>query len=102
VTVIPMMKPPNKREAQDIIRKLAAEGQVFFHPHIRKAKRRKITTLQILNCLKKGQVDEEPTQNFSHKGWQTAIVAQIAGARLRVVVCLRWSQDALVITAYYD
>ena len=103
MTVVPMIKAPSKKEAQDIIRKLAAEGKVSFHPHAKLGKKkRKISTLQALNCLATGFVDEEPTQNLSHKGWSTAVVGRVAGVRLRVVVCLRWSQNLLVVTCYYE
>ncbi len=99
VGVIPLKKAPTKPEAQKIIRKLVADGNVGFHPH---SKKRKISTLQVLNCLAKGYVDEEPTQNLSHKGWQTAVVCSNAGSNLRVVVCLRWEQNILVITNYFE
>lgn len=102
MTIIPLKSPPSRADAQAIIRKLADEGRISFHPHSRKGKRNKITTVQVLNCLSKGTVDEEPTQNLSHKGWQTAVVGRTAGNYLRVVVCLRWSQDILVITNYYE
>ena len=100
--IIPLMKPPSRPEAQKIIRELAIEGRISFHPHSRKGKRNKISTVQVMNCLCKGVVDEEPTQNLSHKGWQTAVVGSVAGNRLRVVICLRWSQNLLVITNYYE
>ena len=100
--IIPLKKPPGKAEAQQTIRMMVAEGRVSFHPHSRRGKRGKISTVQVLNCLSKGRVDEEPTQNLSHKGWQTAVVGNTAGNYLRVVVCLRWSQDILIISNYYE
>lgn len=96
-----MMKPPSRSEAQKIIRTLAEQGKIQWHPHAHGSMRkRKISALQVLNCLKKGTVDEEPTTNLSHKGWQTAVVGRAAGEWMRVVVCLRWKQDVLVITCY--
>lgn len=99
MAIIPLNKSPSKPEAQKIIRALVAEGKVAFHPH---SKKHRITHMQVLNCLAKGMVDEEPTQNLSHKGWQTAVVGMTAGNYLRVVVCLRWKNDLLVITSYYE
>lgn len=97
--VIPLKRPPCKSDAQSIIRELTAAGKVIFHPHTRK--RAQITHMQVLNCLKTGSVDENPTQNLSHKGWSTAVVGRAAGEYLRVVVCMRWEQqDLLVVTAY--
>lgn len=100
--IIPFKKPPSKPEAQTIIRKLAEEGKVEFHPHSHKGKRRKISSLQALNCLRTGFVDEEPTQNLSHMGWQTAVVGSAAGNYIRVVVCLRWAQNLLIVSKYYE
>lgn len=101
--IVPLRNPPSKPQAQKIIRALVAEGKVKFHPHSHKGGRRKfISTLQVLNCLSKGQIDEEPTQNLSHKGWQTAVVGSAAGKYLRVVVCLRWEQNILVISNYFE
>lgn len=96
--IVPLRELPSKHEARNIIRKLVSEGKVKFHLHTKK--RPEITTPQILNCLKKGEVVEEPTQNLSDKGWQTAVEGRAAGSFLRVVVCMRWSQDLLVITSY--
>jgi uncharacterized protein YjhX (UPF0386 family) len=99
MTIVPLKQAPGKSDAQKMVRELAAAGKIVFHPHSRK---RKITTVQVLNCLAKGFIDEEPTMNLSHKGWQTAVVGSNAGKYLRVVVCLRWSNDVLVITNYYE
>lgn len=102
VTVVPLKKAPTKRQAQDIIRKLAGDGQVSFSAHSSKRKRqRKITTIQILNCLKVGYVTDEPVQSLTYQGWETTVVGNVAGETLNVGVCLRWSQDVLVITCYH-
>ena len=101
--VVPLMKPPSRKEAQGIIRNLVNSGKVSFHRHAKLRKRgRKITTVQITNCLLKGYVDEDPYPDLGHQGWGTAVSGRVAGDTIRVVVCLRWSQDALVITCYYE
>jgi hypothetical protein len=101
MTVIPLYKPPSRKQAETIIRALVREGRVELHPHCKlRQRRRAITYVQILNCLARGYVDEDPYQSPHHKGWETAVVGSAAGERLRIVVCLRWSQDVLVITCY--
>lgn len=99
--VIPLKAPPSKKEAQEIIRAYAERGQIAFHPHagLRK-KQRKITTPQIINCLKKGYVCEDPHIDLGHKGWMTAVTGSVSGLNLRLAVCLRWKQDILVVTCY--
>lgn len=99
MNVVPLTKLPSSPEALKIIRKLRAEGKVAFHPH--KNKRPKITHLQVLKVLEVGYIVEEPTTNYSHKGWVTAVQGSAAGVELKVVVCLRWvKDDLLVITSY--
>lgn len=101
--VVPLIKPPTKKEAQEIIRKLVELNQVRFHPHALKRKRgRNISDIQILNCLSTGYVVEGPVQNLSHQGWETAVCGKVTGETLRVVVCIRWKQDVLVVTCYFD
>lgn len=101
MTVVPLKKAPNKRQAEEIIRKLAAEGHVGFSVHARKRRRqRDITTVQVLNALKVGYVKDEPVQSLSYQGWETTVVGNVAGETLNIGVCLRWAQDLLVITCY--
>lgn len=101
MTVVPLKKAPSRKQAQDLIRSLAADGRVAFHPHAKmRKKQRKISSLEVLNCLRTGHVVEEPYQNLTHRGWETAVVGSAAGQRLRIAVCLRWSNDLLVITTY--
>jgi len=98
--VVPLKRTPNKKEAETIIRKLVAEGKIEFHGHARKSmKKRKISTLQILRCLEKGKLLEEPFTSLTHKGYETSMDRSVAGEWIKVVVCLRWTQDLLVITA---
>lgn len=103
MNIVPLMKAPSKSDAQKIIRQLISEGAVLFHPHARqRMKKRKISTLQILNCLETGHVDENPYQDLVHKGWTTAVVGNSAGVRLRIVICLQWSQKTLIVTCYFE
>ena len=103
MNIVPLVKCPTKKEAQEIIRRLVEEGQVHFHPHALKRKRgRNISDMQILKCLSTGHVAEEPVQNLSHKGWETAVQGKVTGETLRVAVCIRWKQDVLVVTCYFE
>lgn len=102
MSVVPMHKAPSKKKAQEIIRELAAQGKVRLSAHSgRRGRQRKISMPQILNCLAVGYVTEEPVQSLTYKGWETAVVGTVAGETIKVAVCLRWSQDMVVITCYY-
>jgi hypothetical protein len=98
--VVPLHKVPSKTEAQRIIRKLAEEGKIEWSSHFKKRLNlRKITTLQVLNCLLAGQVTEAPF--FSHRnggGYETCVEKGCAGNWLKVVVCLKLEQNLLVMT----
>lgn len=101
MTVVPFEKAPSKPEAQELIRTMASEGKVKFHGHARqRMKKRGITTVQILNCLAKGFVEENPTLSLNHQGWETVVSGKASGSLLRVVVCIRWQEDLLIISTY--
>lgn len=101
MTVVPLHKPPSRKQAQDLIRGLAKEGKVRFDKHSsQRKKQRKISYVQIMKCLEIGVVIEDPFINYSRKGWETAVVGSTAGQELKVVVCLRWKNDILIITTY--
>ena len=101
--IVPLKKCPTKKEAQEIIRRLAEDGEVRFDPHAQRRKRsRFISDMQILNCLSTGWVDEDPAPNMSRQGWETAVRGKVAGETLRVAVCIRWKQDVLVVTCYFE
>jgi hypothetical protein len=103
LNVVPLIKCPTKKEAQEIIRKLSASGKVRFEGHSKRQKaRRKITDIQILNCLATGHVVDEPCINHPRGGWETTVVGKVTGDTLRVAVCIRWKQDILVITTYFQ
>lgn len=99
--IVPLRRPPSRAKAQEIIRRLVAEGSFEFHPHCKmRQKRRQITTLQVTNCLMKGFVTEDPYLSPHHKGWETTVEGSAAGERLKIVISMRWTQDILVITCY--
>lgn len=62
---------------------------------------RGITMPQILNCLSKGKVVDNPVLNYANGGgFETAIEKNTAGERLRVVVCIKFDEQLLIVTAY--
>jgi len=64
-------------------------------------KERDITIQQVLHCLLKGKVSEEPHISYINEGgYETAIEKQTAGVWLRVVVCIKFTERLLIITVY--
>lgn len=101
--IVPLVKLPSKSEAERIIRQLVEQDKIQFSKHARRRKaQRGITTVQIINCLKTGRVIDNPVASLTYKGWETTVRGKVAGENLKVALCLRWSQDILVITAYYE
>ena len=95
--VVPLKRPPNKKEAREIIRRLALEGKIILSKHAQqRMSEREVSFHQIMHCLKRGQITEGP---FAVKnGYETRLERGTAGDWIRVVVCLRFSQDMLIIS----
>lgn len=98
--IIPLTKIPSISEAEEIIRKLANQGEISWSKHAKERMlERDVTMPQILNCLLKGRVTEPPF--FSPEnggGYETRVEKGTAGDWLRVVVCLKLAQNLLVVT----
>src|SRR5579862_1056102 len=103
MNIVPLYKTPSRVDAQKIVRELAEKGLVSLTKHAKnRMKERDITMQQVLTCLIKGKVIDNPVlanKKESLGGYEIAIERLTAGDYLRVVVCLRFSQTALVITA---
>ncbi len=103
MNIVPLHKTPSKVEAQQIVRELATKGLVFWSRHAKeRIKERRISTQQVLICLAKGKVVDNPilaNKKGNLGGYEIVIERLTAGDYLRVVVCLRLSQTALVVTA---
>lgn len=99
--VVPLQRIPTKLEAQEIIKKLVASGQITLSRHCKeRMNERDITIQQIITCLTKGKVTEELF--LSHRsggGYETTMERIVAGDHLRIGICLKFSQKVLVITA---
>lgn len=103
LSVVPLHKIPTKLEAQNIIRELVDKGMVSWSMHAKERMReRGINMQQILTCLAKGKITEEPilaNKRGNEGGYEITIERSTAGDYLRVVACLKFSQTALVVTA---
>ena len=98
--VVPLSRVPSVPEAEKIIRHLVKEGKISFSKHARQRMRqREVTTPQILNCLSKGRITEPPFFSYENGGgYETRVERGTAGDWLRVVVCLKLSQNLLIIS----
>lgn len=101
--IVPLHKIPSVCEAQEIVRTLVEKGLVSLTKHAKERMlERNITMPQILTCLAKGRVTENPVlanKNDRCGGYEIVIERSTAGDYLRVVVSLRFSQRAMVVTA---
>lgn len=99
--IVPLLQVPSKVQAEKIIKELTARGEITWSVHCKeRMKQRDITMPQIINCLLKGTVTEIPF--YSHEnggGYETRVEKGTAGEWLRVVVCLKFSQKLLIVTA---
>jgi len=95
-------KIPTRGEASSIIKELVSRGAIAWSRHCKERMReRGITMPQILNCLSKGRVVEEPFLNHTNGGgYETAVEKATAGEWLRVVVCIKLSEKLLIVTVY--
>ena len=95
-------KCPSRLEAERIIKELAENGAICWSAHCKKRMtERTITMPQILNCLIKGRVAEEPFLSHTNGGgYETAVEKGTAGEWLRVAVCIKFNKKLLVVTVY--
>lgn len=100
--IVPLHKTPSRLEAESIIQELALKGAIRWSKHCKeRMKERGITMPQILNCLSKGKVVDEPCLSYTNGGgYETAMEKGTAGEWLRVVVCIKFDEKLLIITAY--
>lgn len=101
MVIVPLHKVPTRDEAKNIIRELAIGGNYCWSKHCKeRMKERGITITQIVNCLVKGKVTEDPFLVYENGGgYETRVEKGAAGDWLRVVVCMQFNQTLLMITA---
>lgn len=99
--IVPLQKTPSRQEAEIIIKKLVEDGKISLSGHCKsRMKERDITIQQIKVCLAKGKITEEPFLSYRNGGgYETTIERTVAGDHLRIGVCLKFTQRALIITA---
>ena len=99
--IVPLQKIPTRLEAEEIIKKLAADGKISLSGHCKiRMKEREITMQQVITCLLKGKVTDNPFLTFEKGGgYETTVERTVAGDHLRIGVCLKFSQRLMIITA---
>lgn len=102
MSIVPLHKTPSRKEAERILKELTAKGMVSLSGHAReRMAKRKVNFQQVLTCLAKGKVTEDPVlanRSGSEAGYEITVERSTAGERLRIGVCLKFSQSAKVIT----
>lgn len=90
----------NDARALKLLRDISADSiNVKFTDHaLKQMRKRKITALQVINCLQKGQVSE-PVHLDIHGLWKLTVTRTSAGECITVAVSID-SPDAIVITAF--
>lgn len=97
--VVPIMKAPTKKEAENIIKKFILEGKIRWTKHAKeRMAERDISILEVRNALSKGKVIDEPYSSLTHSGWETAVERIFGVKSLKIGICLKFSQELLVIT----
>lgn len=103
MSIVPLHKIPTKIEAQNIVRELVAKGMVSWSKHAKqRMEERNINIQQVLACLAKGNITEDPVlanKGGDAGGYDITVERLTAGDYLRIGVCLRFNQTALVVTA---
>jgi hypothetical protein len=92
--------------ARKYLREIATDsGKVFFSDHVlKRMAQRKITTVQVMRCLKVGEIDEGPTRSIDKGNWEMLVSVISAGDILKVALALDTDSNGnyiIVITAYY-
>ncbi|GEM_PF-4180336 len=98
--IVPHDKAPTCKEAGVIIKRLTEDSRIIYSTHSKiRMKERDITTPEIINCLLKGRVTEEPYLTYNNGGgYETTLEKNIAGRQLRIVVCIKFDESLLLIT----
>lgn len=99
--IVPLQKTPSRSEAEKIIRKFVADGKISLSGHCKmRMKERDITIQQVMTCLSKGRVTDDPfLTHVNGGGYETTVERRVAGDDLRIGVCLKFTQRLLIITA---
>jgi len=99
--VVSLTIVPSKPDAKRMIKELIEQGCIDWHSHALKRMHKKdISDVNVLNCLLKGAIVEDPYAVNDHGGGYRSVVERgVAGSWLRVVFQLQYEQSLLVVTA---
>lgn len=99
--VVPFTKMPSKKEALEIVRHLVEAQKIRLSAHaLKRMSERKVSFHQIVYCLTKGHITEGPFQ--TKDGYEMRMERGTAGDWIRVVLCLRFRHDMLIISVIND
>lgn len=103
VEIVPLGKTPTKAEVKAIVSCLVRADKVSWTKHSKaRMNERDITIPEVIHCLEKGLVMDEPYQVYDNGGgYRVTLEKRTAGRHLRVVVTLKYTQRLLVITAIW-
>lgn len=91
--------------ALQIIRDAAKDSaRVFLTEHARsRMASRKITTTQVLRCLRQGRLSEGPARDLTKGGWKCTVEHYTAGESIGVAVAIESIQatGVTIITVYH-
>lgn len=97
----PVPMPMNDATAVKLLREIAGDSaNVVFVIHARKRMReRKVTPVQVMECLRSGFVSE-PVAIDLHGNWKLTMTHRVAGVELNVGVAIEVPRRAIVITVF--
>lgn len=98
-----MIPKYSKHQAQTFIRNAAKSSErIIFTDHADKQmKKRKISRVLALDCLRTGKIHRTPEPNIVHGSLECRMEAFVAGMNLAVVVALSAEDpDCIVVTAW--
>lgn len=94
----------NAASAKKIISELAQNSaNVIITDHVKvRMKQRRITTLQVFDCLKKGILREGPAYNNKYGSWEVVMEILTSGDIVKVIAALKKENGGyvVVITTY--
>lgn len=78
--IVPLQKIPSRFEAEEIIKKLVADSKISLSGHCKmRMKERDITIQQVMTCLSKGKVTENPfLTHVNGGGYETTVERTVA------------------------
>lgn len=89
----------SEKRARDIHRAAVQDSaKIIWTDHAKKRMRqRKITPMQVLNCLRSGMIDE-PLHRDIEGGWKCTLIRLAAGEEIRVVCSILDGGKLVIVT----